>query len=96
MASLNVEAETAGGRADLRHLTDGEHQLLAQIEPAPLFRVTFLHRGGKEGEGVGQVGEPVRAVVLNDEAGSWAAGDGVQGDGDHPGLLVVGVLEQFE
>ena len=65
--ALCVKADAALSGADGHFVADGQHQFLAQIEAAPLLRVGLLRRGGEQGEGVAQVFETFRRVILHHE-----------------------------
>src|ERR1035437_9839941 len=57
VTAFGVKADAALGGADGDFIADGQHQLLAQIEPPALLRVGLLGRVGEQGEGMGQIPE---------------------------------------
>jgi hypothetical protein len=94
---LLVEDHLPLRRGDGRALAEGEHELLAQVEAPPLLGISFLRGLGEEREGVAEVLEPLRVVVLDVDLNEPAhARHRLQADVDTLGVLVPGVLNQLE
>ena len=74
-SAILLEDHRSGSGRDRRLGAEREDEFLAQIEPAPLLRITLLHALGKECPGVSEILKAVWVVVRHPDCGQGLSGN---------------------